>query len=213
MDFLSVLAQLNDLPDTFKRQGPPYTQLMDSIAAALSLYTVGSDATFNQVAAFNNAVDGWLDVWGLLFDVPRNPNEADAIYRTRVQRIVLAQVGTLPAIQAWLNFYAPGGTVIENPNGFGYILSFPGTVTLAQIQQFLNSFNRIRPVGVPFGVTQAGLGVYLGTVEYLGDGRVSGNYLSILAQNVSVLLNASTGNATPLLPTLLVQDATILAGG
>lgn len=207
MDFPAIEATLNDLPDTFKRTGAPYTQLIDSIASALALYTVSSDATFGQVTAFSSAVNGWLDIWGLLFGVPRDQNQADSVYQTYIQSVLNAWVGTVPAIQRWMNMFAPGGTVIENSPG--YILSFPGVTTLAQIQSFLRLFNRIRPNGVPFQIQQAGLGLYLGTEEFLGDGRVVGNYLTSLSSSVGLLLSASTPNAVPLLADVLVNDPTL----
>lgn len=205
MDFPSVMATLLDLPDTFRQQGPPYTQFIDSLAASLSLYTLGNDATFSQVTAFSNAIDGWLDIWGLLFGIPRDQNEANALYRLAIQSTVLAWVGTVPAIQAWMNLFAPGGFVVENTGGVGYVLLFSGGTTLVQIQAFLRLFNRIRPNGVPFQIQQAGLGLYLGTEEYLGDGRVVGNYLTSLNSSVAFSLSASTPNAAPLLSDFLLN--------
>ncbi len=209
MDFPSVLATLDDLPDTFKRQGAPYTQLMDSLASSLALYTLGVDATMGQVASFSNAIDGWIDIWGLLFGIPRGQNQSNAAYKTAIQSILSAWVATVPAIQAWMNLFAPGGTVVENNSGSGYVLQFSGATTLAQIQAFLTLFNRIRPVGVTFSITQAGLGLYLGTEEFTGDGRVVGNYLTSLSTSVGLLLGPSTPNSVPLLATLIITDPTI----
>jgi hypothetical protein len=209
MDFPSVLATLNDLPDTFKRDGPPYTQMVDSLASLLALYTLGSDATFGQVANFDNALDNWIDIWGLLFGIPRDQNQANTVYKTSIQRILSAWVGTVPAIQAWMDLFAPGGLVVENGSGLGYVMLFSGNTTIAQIQVFLRLFNRIRPNGVPFQIQQAGLGLYLGTEEFTGDGRVVGNYLTSLSSPVGLTLPASTPNAIPLLATLLVTDPTV----
>lgn len=208
MDFPAVSATLNDLPDTFKRQGPPYTQLIDSLASTLALYTLGADATMGQVASFSNAIDGWIDIWGLLFGVPRDQNQSNAAYKIAIQSILSAWVATVPALQTWMNLFAPGGTVVEN-TGSGYTLQFSGATTLAQIQAFLRLFNRIRPVGMPFQITQAGLGLYLNTEEFTGDGRVVGNYLTSLSTSVGLLLGPSTSNNVPLLATLIVTDPTI----
>jgi hypothetical protein len=208
MDMPSVLATLNDLPSTFKRNGPPYTQFVDSVASGLSLYTLGADATFTQVAAFDNAVDGWLDIWGLLFGVPRDQNQANATYQTYIKNLMNAWVGTIPAVQNWMDLFAPGGTVVENTGG-GYVILFPGSTTTAQIQSFLRLFNHIRPNGVPFQIEQAGLGLYPGTEEFLGDGRVVGNYLTALSTAVNLLVSATTSNATPLLSDLLLSDPTL----
>lgn len=209
VDFPAVEAQLNDLPSTFTRPAGWYPQLIDAIASSLSLYTQGEDAELTQIATFGNAVNGWLDIWGLLFGIPRNANEADQAYEIRIQRLISAWVATVPAVQTWMNFYAVGGSVTENVPGPGYTLLFPGSVTIAQIQDFLTSFNRIRPIGVPFLLEQAGLGLYLGTDEFLGDGRVAGNYLTALGTPVFLSMAASTPNAVPLLPTLLLTDPTL----
>lgn len=209
MDMLAVIATLNDIPDTFRRQGPPYTQFIDSLAEALSLYTLGSDATFDQATSFSSATDSWIDIWGLLFGVPRAQNGDNATYKAYIQALITAWVGTVPAIQTWMNLFAPGGTVVENISSPGYALSFSGVTSLAQIQAFLRLFNRIRPAGVPFQIQQAGLGLYLGTEEFTSDGRVVGNYLTSLSSSVPLALAASTPNATPLLPTLLVTDPTV----
>lgn len=209
MDFPAVEAQLNDLPDTFRRPMAWYTQLVDSVSMALCRYTLGEDATFTQVSSYGLATDGWLDLWGLLWGVPRNLEEANAAYETRVQRTVLAWVGTVPAMQAWLNFYAPGGTITENTNGLGYTLDLPATMTLPQIVAFLVSFGRIRPAGVPFVIHQSAGGPFLGTTEHLGQGIVVGAYLSAGAGGMGLPIGAGTPNAAPLLPTLYMTDPTI----
>ena len=208
IDFPAVIATLDDLPDTFKRVGPPYTQIIDSLASALSLYTLGSDATFGQVASFADTVDDWIDIWGLLFGIPRDQNEANAAYKAHIQKVMTAWVGTVPAIQAWMDLFAPGGTVLESQGG-GYIMSFTGVTSLTQIAAFLRLFNRIRPNGVPFQVQQAGLGLYLNTEEFTADGRVVGNYLTSLSSAIALALGASTPNAVPLLATILIEDPTV----
>lgn len=209
MDFPTVLARLNDLPNTFKRNGPPYTLLMDSIAWQLTMFTLAADATSQQVIAFGAALDGWLDVWGLLWGAPRQQNEANANYALRISRTVLAWVGTLPAIQIWLNFYAPGGTVAENPSGFGYAIIFPSSMTLATINMFLASFNKIRPAGVPFAAFQALGGITLGTDIFLDTGAPKGAYLSSVLNQIPLPLSSSTPNTVPILPTLYFSDPTL----
>lgn len=208
MDFPAVLAQLNDLPNTFKRQGAPYTQLMDSLASSLSLFTSGDDAVFGQVTSFGAALDGWLDVWGLLFGVARNANESNSVYETRISRTVLAWVGTVPAIQAWLNFYANGGTITENA-GLGYVLTLPNSMTTNQVVTFLISLNRIRPIGVPFTIFQIGTGLFLGTEEFLGTGAVMGTYLAGGSTPLTLPIGATTLNTQPILPDLYLTDPTL----
>lgn len=205
MDQGAVLARLNDLPSTFTRQGAPYVQIIGAIGAALATFTDAADATEGQVQGFSLALDGWLDVWGLLWGVPRNQGEPNSSYAPRIGRTVLAWVGTVPAIQAWLDMYAPGGTITENVGGLGYNLSFPAGMTVAQISNFLISLARIRPAGVPFGSQQIGYGLFLGAHAFLG----TNDYLGAGTQTSSFGLPASTANATPLLPSLYFDDPTI----
>jgi len=212
VNFDEVMATLSDLPSTFTRSTAWYTQLIDSLAAALTFYTQNADATMDQVANFTNAWGSWLDVWGLLFGFPRLDGEPDITYSARIQNTLLAWVGTVPAIEAWLALYVTGTTVTENSPGSGYALTFPGSVTLAQIRTFLVSFNRIRPVGVPFSMQQAGLGLYLGTDEFFGDGRVVGNYLTASSTPVGLNIAASTPNSAVVLPTLLLTDPSLNSG-
>lgn len=209
MDFPAVEGQLNDLPNTFTRPTAWYTQLIDSVTMELSQFTLGEDATFTQVSSYGLAIDGWLDLWGLLWGVPRNDNEANSTYATRIQRTVLAWVGTLPGMRAWVNFYAPGGSVTENPDGLGYVLVLPSAMTLAQIIAFLASFNRIRPAGVPFTLFQSGSGPFLGTTEHLGQGILVGAYLPAGEVGSTLPIGAGTPNAAPLIPTLYMTDPTI----
>ena len=205
LGFLTVLARLNDLPNTFKRIGPPYTNLIDSVANALTLFTQGSDATSAQFLSASNALDGWLDVWGLLWGVPRIANEANATYSVRIARTVLAWVGTVPAIQAWMNFYAPGGAIKENASGLGYVLTFPATMTVAQVNAFVMTLLRIRPVGVPFAIVLQGGGIYLGDSTFLG----TDDYLTAGTTTLPYPGSPCTPNTVPLLPSLLMQDPTI----
>lgn len=206
MDLPAILATLNDLPSTFRKNSAPYTQVIDSIAAALALFTNGADATTAQVSTFGGAVDGWLDTWGLLFGVPRNEDEANSTYALRISRTVLAWVGTVPAIQAWLNWYAPGGSITENTDGLGYALQFPSGMTSAQIAAFIASLGRIRPAGVPFTAAQIGPGMYLGTEVFMGDSRVMGSYLAAGTTAVTLEAAATTLSSLPLLPALYLED-------
>jgi hypothetical protein len=206
MDFLTVLARLNDLPNTFKFVGPPYTQIVDGMADGEAGFTLAADATLQQIQQFSNALDGWLDVWGLLWGVPRLANEANSVYSQRISRTVLAWVGTLPALQAWIQFFATGGSVAENSNGFGYVITLPSSMSAAQIAIFLQSLGRIRPAGVPFSVAQVGGGLFLGTVAFLSQGTQQGAYLSGGGSTVTDTLAASTPNSVPLLPTLYFSD-------
>ena len=117
MDQEEVLYQLNDLPLTFQRPGAPFTNLIDAIAAALARGTTSDDSTTSQLT-FVHARYGWLDVWGELFGVPRNPNEADSRYSSRIQYTVTAGGGPPAAIVAWcLYVWGVAITIAENIGG------------------------------------------------------------------------------------------------
>ena len=212
MNFAAVLAQIGDLPPTFRPQGNPYAQLAASLAAAESLFTTGADATMQQVMAFSQAIDGWIDLWGLLFGVPRNDGEGNVPYALRITETVLAWVGTLPAIQVWLNLFAPGGTVAKNPSGLGYAITLPATMTAAQVAAFVVSLGRIRPAGVPFALSQGGTGLYLGAEAFVGDGITIGAYLSPGAAAKALNLNATTPSAQPLISTCFLTDPNLNPG-
>ena len=209
MDFSSVQAILNDLPPTFTRPGAPYTQLVDAETGALVAYTLGADGMAAQAASFANAQDGWLDVWGLIAGVPRQDGEANAPYATRIGETLLAWVGTLPALQQWLDLFAPGGQVAENLTGLGYSVTLPGSMTAAQAAAFIATLNRVRPAGVPFSLNGGNNGLFLGTVNFLGEGRTQGAYLSTGASAAAPDLSPMTNNAAPLLPTLYLTDPSL----
>jgi len=209
MQFQDVMGILNDLPTTFTRIGHPYDQFIDSVTTALARYTATADGVQTQIATFPGAVDGWLDTWGLLWSLPRQVNEANSSYATRIQETVLAWMGTLPAIQTWLNLFAPGGTVQEVVNGLGYNINLPAALTPSQVLNFLVSLNRIRPAGVPFTVNQVGLGTYLGTIDFLGDGAMVGDYMQFGTQSLALPLSATQLSALPLVPLLFLTDPSL----
>lgn len=209
MDFASIQAILNDLPPTFTRPGAPYTQLVDAETGALVAYTLGADGTAAQATSFANAQDGWLDVWGLIAGVPRQDGEANAPYATRISETLLAWVGTLPALQRWLDLFAPGGQVAESLTGLGYIITLPATMSTAQADAFLATLNRVRPAGVPFTINAGNNGLFLGTVNVLGEGRMQGAYLSTSTTSTVLALSPLTNNAAPLLPTLYLTDPSL----
>jgi hypothetical protein len=209
MNFSDVQAQLNDLPDTFKRQGAPYTQMIDALSGGLNTFTVGVDGVVAQVASFDQAQGGWLDLWGLLFLVPRDRNEGDAPYGVRIAETVLAWVATLPALQAWIDLFAPGGTAAENPPTWGYAITLPPTLALSGVIEFLENLGRIRPAGVPFTLQQAAGGLYLGTEAFIGLGMVQGSYLVEPTSAQALAIAATTNNARVLIPTTYMTDPSI----
>ncbi len=226
MNFAQIAAILDDLPQTFLRSGAPFTQLADARTSELTLYGQAADGISNQ-ENFPLAQGGWLDLWGNLFDVPRLPYEADAHYLNRIQFEVTGGNGTYLGIQLWiLVVFGIVAAVQENlivteddsggyvTTGLGYTITFPSTVTLAQIAQVLVSIARVRPAGVPFAVFQQGAtGTYVQTINFLDAPRVTGAFLSAGGAPVSSsLVPATTNNATPDIPDLYLIDPTLNPG-
>ena len=209
MDFPAVLATLNDLPSTFQRPSSWVTQMLDGLGFEIAVGTQGTDGTMAQVQSVNAAQDGWLDVWGLLMNVPRNSGEGNTPYLARISNTVLAAVGTLNAIQIWINLFAPGGSVAANASGLGYTISLPSALTPAQASAFLASLSRIRPAGVPFSAVQGAGALYAGTVEFAGLGQIMGSYLSASSNSSGAAFGATALSAVPMLPTLYMTDPTL----
>jgi hypothetical protein len=212
MDIAAVLAQLRDLPPTFQPNGNPFTQIQAALAQAEALMTSSADQTFAQVAQFDGAVDGWIDLWGLLFGLPRQDGEGNLPYATRIGETVLANVGSLAAIQVWINLFAPGGSVAVNQSGVGYTINLP-PMTKTQAGFFLASLNNIRPAGVPFVVNIAtGIAMFLGTETFLGAVQIEGAYLINSLATLFGSIGSTTPSAQPLIPTLFLSDPALNAG-
>jgi hypothetical protein len=183
------------------------------VASAKALFTLGADGTVAQVLGFSPApLDGWLDTWGLLFGIPRQTPESNANYAARLSETVLAWVGTLPAVQVWVDLFATGGTIVENPT-VGYIVNFPAGMSSQQVAAFLASFNRIRPVGVPFQIFQMAAGLILDTDAFLGSGsRVAGDYLTAGVRALPFLQGPVTLSAKRMLSAYLIFDPVLNPG-
>jgi hypothetical protein len=215
MDFANVQQQLNDLPPTFKRPGAPYTQIIDAQSAGLTRYCDAATGLSAQTQ-FQNAVYGWLDLWGLLFGIPRLPQESDAHYKNRIQYEVNAGAGPQNAIAQWIQVvWGVSATIQEQPlPGVGYSITFNASLTTAQIIQILISIGRIRPAGVPIlNIGVVGIGTYLDTINFLEVQRVTGQYLTGGTVPVGALLpGPCTNNAQPLIPDLYLTDPTLNPG-
>ena len=212
MDWAAIQNQLNDLPRTFKRQGAPYTQLIDAITAGLFFGAAGDDGTLAAAASFPSARFGWVDVWGLLFNVPRNSNEADASYMARIVYQVTAGGGPPVAIAKWIkNVFGIDATIIENLPIVGYIIQFAILLTTQQVLTIVQSLAHVRPAGVPFTVLSPDSGLYLDTINFLDGTNVTGDYLTG-ANLLNLGLSAGTNNTPPTLPTLFLTDTVLNPG-
>lgn len=213
MDYTTVQAVLNDLPPTFKRRSANYNQLIDAFSFALTIFAQGCDGTTSQVN-FSNAQYGWLDVWGLLFGIPRFVDEATEIYAARIAFEVLAGAGPPRQIERWTEVvFHVEANVAENFPDVGYSITFPGSVTNAVITQILAGLAFVRPAGVPItGVFTMSGGTILETINFFNAPEVVGAYLTGGAGAVPVTLAASTNNAQPLLPGLFLTDPALNVG-
>jgi hypothetical protein len=212
MNFAQVQAVLTALPKTFLRPQIPFTQWLDANTAGLVRYTGASDQISQQVAAFQNARFGWLDIWGLLFNVPRFNNESDGAYLTRIAYIVLAGGGTPVGIAAWVKaVWQVDVTVQESLPAVGYSLTFITALTDAQILALLVSLARVRPAGVPItAVYKAGSGLYLNTINFFdASPSVTGAYLTSGESESLTSLPAATNSTSPSLPDLFLTDPTL----
>ena len=211
MNFAQVQKQLENLPPTFLRNSTPFTQYMDALTAGMLRGAAPIDNMMAMVSNITNARYGWLDVWGLLFNVPRFVNEQDANYLARIQYEVTAGGGTPVGICKWiLAVWGVSTEVLENLPSVGYQVIFPATLTTLQIQTILNSLIRIRPAGVPITIGALSPdGLYLQTINFFGASDVTGAYLAAGSVVSTVFLNVSTNNTTPLLPDLFLTDPTL----
>ena len=212
MNFAQVQNILTDLPSTFLRPQAPFTQWLDSLTNGLTRYASAMDALSQQVAIFSQARFGWLDIWGLLFNVPRFSNEADQVYAARIQYIITAGGGTPVGIATWIyHVWGIEVTVTESLPTIGYSLLFPAETTDTQIADIVVSLARVRPAGVPIiNISRVYGGLYLETINFLDLApSVMGAYLAGQSSNAAGELSAGTNNAQPILPTLFLTDPTL----
>ena len=216
MQYLDVLTQLNLLPATYLRPSTPFSYIQSARAAALYRYTSGSDGLVAEVQNFRDADGVWLDAWGKLFGVPRDPNEVDDAYMNRISAVLTAGRGTPVAIEIFvlvsLNVAA---TVIENLSSCSWELSLATALSTAAFQQLIANLKYVRPAGVPCVQVESSQqgGMFLASVDFLNAPRVTGAYLKtpIQVANATQLV-AYTNNAVPLLPTTFLTDPTLNPG-
>ncbi len=225
MDYVTVLQRLDDLPRTFRRFDPSYIAWDNSLAAGLTLGTLGADGEVAQIEPWTITTSvtgvagqstistlaqfGWLDVWGLLFGIPRQINEADAHYVTRIAYTVKAGAGPPVAIARWIKIvWGLNATVQENFPGVGYSITLPGGLTQTQLVNIVLSLARIRPAGVPFSIVAGGGGLYLDTINFMDTPDVTGGFLTD-GSLASLGIGPGTDNSVPLLPTTMLTDPTL----
>jgi hypothetical protein len=210
MDWQEVFSQLNDLPPTFTRPGQTYQWWASALTEEFARYTTASDAYTAQVN-FSEANGLWLDVWGRLYGIERDPNESDQAYQTRITATLQASHGPPLAIVSFL-LLSLGivSTVTEAiPAAVGWMVQLGGTAQLANLPQIAADLDFVRPAGVPYNFAVLKGGCYLTTINYLGRPRVTGAYLTLPVSRIGPDIPSSTNNATPLLPTTFLTDPTL----
>jgi hypothetical protein len=212
MQFKATKTRLDDLPQTYKRLGAGYQAFDLSQAAALFRYTNASDGLMSQLV-FKQAIGPWLDVWGKLFNIPRNSNESDDSYVNRITSTLLAGRCTPNAIIIFLQSIGIEATIEEDFVHCAWHLSFTAPLTQDQFQSLAVNLGAVRPAGVPFlpfQVIQGGM--YIGTVDFLNAPKVTGAYLDSPLNGFTPTIAQATDNSVPLLPTLWLSDPSLNPG-
>lgn len=208
MDFKDVSNQLTDLPLTFQPLGPIFAGLIESLSAALARSTRAIDQISPNMINMPTARWGWLDAIGKLYGLPRLLNEIDVNYRKRLIGTLTATRGTPNSIVNFLKFALNiNSTISENFSVVSYQLNFNTPVSSAQLQQVAIAIGWVRPAGVPFlPIFNISGGLYINTLNYLGNKFVTGSYLSRPGSTINVVLAANTDNPEPILPTNYIVD-------
>lgn len=210
MDWNDIVKRLTDLPRGYLRIGPNFQQFQNSLTAGLVLGTSAYAGLTTQLN-FGTASGHWLDVWGQIFNLPRNNNEIDVAYQTRVKLLLRSGRGTPAAIEQYVDEglgYA--NTVAEDFSTVSWSLTLSQAVTNAQYLQLGNNLANVRPAGVPFlPIYVPGGGLYLGSINYLGAPSVTGAYLVNPTAGVTPAIASSTLPAQPTLPTTYLTDPTL----
>jgi len=199
MDFTDVQNQLSDLPLTFRRFGPVFAGLIQSLTAAIARTTIPED----QLAGQTNlqvAKWGWLDAIGKLYGIQRNQYETDPQYRARLFGTLTAWHGTPQAIVNFIQLALNINTSIsENFSLASYQINFnspPSTQTLTQVAI---AINWVRPAGIPFlPLFSINGGLYVNTLNYLGAKQVTGSYFSRPGASITINLAPNTDNPKPI---------------
>jgi hypothetical protein len=212
MDSTTVLARLNQLPASFRRLGPNYTALQNSLQAFLYRYTDSMDGLSNE-EFIDSATDKWLDVFGLMFGIPRFAGESSSAYLARIQFTLVAWRGTPAAIVSYLQLITGlDVTVTENTTPEdSWTAAISGSVTSVLVNRINNSIGFVRPAGVPFNYAVSTGGLYLSTINYMGRSRLTGSYIVSATKTLAPSIPSSTNNSLPLLPTDFLTDSSINA--
>ena len=214
MQWADIAYQLGDLPDTYKRSGPTYEWVMNSLTAALDRYTNSSNSIISM-STFANAQGKWLDFWGqLLGGISRLNEQTDEDYMALITQTILDGKGPPVAILDYVSLiYGIKANITENFPNVGWYLKFGSSFPQSEYNQLALTLGNVRPAGVPFTPFKIlGGGLFLGTVNYLGRDRVTGSYIGLPVTQFNFTIPNSTPNVVSELPTLFLSDPTINPG-
>ncbi len=214
MQWADIAYQLGDLPDTYKRSGPTYEWVMNSLTAALDRYTSSSNGIVSMTT-FANAQGKWLDFWGqLLGGIARLNDQTDADYMALITQTILEGKGPPVAILDYVKLiYGIKASITENFPNVGWFLKFGSSFPQSQYNQLALTLGNVRPAGVPFTPFYVlGGGLYLNTINYLGRDRVTGSYIGQPVTAFNFTIPNSTNQAVSELPTIFLEDPTINPG-
>lgn len=213
MDWNAVKARFNDLPTAYSRPGTTFQWIQNAIISSTLLGTQSIDGINNQLT-FQNAEGGWLNVWGQLFNLPRNSGESSVAYKSRITFTLKLGRTTPAAIQSYVtNALNISATVSEDTAADAWKLTFTTNLTTAQYLSTAQDLAVVRPAGIaflPLYVPQGGS--YLGTINYIGAPSVTGAYLIISTTKITPAISANTNPAQPTLPTTYLTDTNLNPG-
>jgi len=213
MNFSDVTKILQSLPTTYQRSGNDFQAWQNSLAGGITRFTESIDNTSAQMQFFE-ASGNWLNLWGKLLGVIRNPSESDTAYRARIVGTMLAWRGTPNGIVSYLAL-AMGltATVAEAFPAVGWTLNLaPGTsLTPAQKTQLASNLAFVRPAGVPYSVRTVTNGLFLGTGNFLNTTHFPGSWLQPYTTLSSFTVPSNTNNTLPTIATTWLSDPTINA--
>jgi len=209
MKYADVIARLENLPNSFRRQGLTYQQLENAFAAALTRYTDSMDGLTAQETVTSAAFE-WLNMQGDLYGIPRFSYESAATYLARIQATLKAPKGTPVAIESYMRLITGQViTVTEQTSVPNYFLTVSGNASTTVINQLNGNINFVRPAGVPFYYSLPTGGLYASTVNYAGRGRMTGSYLVAATTTEPPTISGTQNSALPLLPSDYLTDPTI----
>ena len=196
-----VNSQLLDVPPVFKPTGATYQAVISAVLAGLEDLGATTEALAKQLDLLT-ASASWLDLWGLLVQLPRTTNEGDTQYRARIQATLLGGTATVAGIGAFLS-EAFGLSVIiqENFTTNSWMVTFSVPLTDSQLTTIALALARIRPAGIPFfPFNVVAGGMYLYTTMFLGMTYAQGAYLEAPTQQFYPNIGPNTNSLLVVLP-------------